>query len=157
MPRTSGSLFEGKPLIEVVVADAVPVPREVSARGEDVAFSVNHYRALLDTGADVTCLCDHVVRECQLRQYGIIQMTSGGGTAPHRSYIIHLGILCQEPNDFEGQAETTTTLFQLPDPFEAAAIRDNRWFDIIIGTDIICEHDLRLTKGGNFVFTLGQS
>ncbi len=154
MPQTSGSLFEGKPLIEVVIADAVPIPKAVVPQIEKIPFSITHYRALLDTGADVTCLCDHVVRECRLRQYGIIQMTGGIGTAPHRSYIINLGILCREPTDFEGQVETTTTLFQLPEPFEAAAICDNRWFDVIIGTDIICQHDLRLTKGGGFIFTL---
>jgi hypothetical protein len=37
---------------------------------------------------------------------------------------------------------------------EAAAIRPNRWFDIIIGTDVISQHELRLTKGGGFAFIL---
>jgi hypothetical protein len=44
-------------------------------------------------------------------------------------------------------------LYQL-EPLEAVAIRENRWFDVIIGTDIISQYELRLTKGGGFTFIL---
>lgn len=154
MPKTSGTLLRGKPLVEVAVAKALPRPDAVSAVSQSPSFSVKHYRALLDTGADITCLCDHVAAECALEPYGLVMMTGSNGQNRHPSYIIHLGILCQEASDFEGQVETTTTLFQLPEPFEAAAIRDNQWFDIIIGTDIIVQHELTLQKGGSFVFSL---
>lgn len=154
MPRTSGRLVEGKPLIEVAVARVAPATAVVAPILSPPTHLVRHYRALLDTGADITCLCDHVVRECSLEQHGFIMMTGGAGSNRHTSHIVHLGIWCEDETDFEGQAEVTRTLFQLPEPIEAAAIRDNRWFDVIIGTDLISQHEFRLTKGGGFVFDL---
>lgn len=65
-----------------------------------------------------------------------------------------MGIWCTEPGDFEGSPEETKTLFQLPGAFEAVMIRDNHWFDVIIGMDIIQNHDLRMVKGGKFIFEL---
>lgn len=154
MPQASGLLCEGKPLIEVTIADAMPIPGEVSPQATHISFSLRPYRALLDTGADITCVCDHVIAECKLRPYGFLRMIGGLGPSLHTTHIVRLGILCDDQNDFEGQLDAGKSLFQL-DPLEAAAIRDNQWFDVLIGTDIIAQHELTLTKGGGFRFTLG--
>lgn len=155
MPQITGSLLDGKPLVSVALAAAVPRPEAVSPLTNNAPFSIREYRALLDTGADITCLCDHVIRECELMPFGLINMISGNGNNRHMLHIIHLGIWCEDREDFDGEVEIKRTLYQLPDALQAAAIRDNAWFDVIIGTDVICEHQLTLMKGGLFNFTLG--
>ena len=154
MAKTTGRLLEGKPIIEIAIADAIPIPLAVSATPAPLPFPLRPYRALLDTGADITCLCDHVVKDAKLRSYGMTQMRGGNGVSIHITYIIQMGIWCAEPSDFEGDDGETRTLFQLPDPYEAPAIRDNSWFDVIIGTDILVKYDFHLRKGGEFTLTL---
>jgi hypothetical protein len=149
MPQVTGTLFEGKPLIQVTVADALPAPPAVSPQTDITPFSIRPYKALLDTGADITCLCDNVIEECRLRPYGFIRMVGSVGPSLHDTHIIRLGILCGD----EALGGEPRSLYQL-EAQEAAAIRANRWFDIIIGTDIISQHELRLTKGGGFAFIL---
>ena len=82
-------------------------------------------------------------------------MTSGSGTYDHMSYLIRLGVWCEHPFDIDGEEETTRSLYQLPGEHVAAEIKANSWFDLIIGMDIISQHELSFTKGGGFVFTLG--
>lgn len=154
MAQTTGFLLEGKPIIEIAIADAIPIPRSVVPQSTPLAFPIRPYRALLDTGADVTCLCDRVVKEARLSPSGIIHMIGGNGPSNHMTYIIQIGILCQEIIDFEGNGETNRTLFQLPDMYEAPCIRDNRWFDVIIGTDILKNYEFTLKKGGGFSLIL---
>jgi hypothetical protein len=76
-------------------------------------------------------------------------MVGGVGPSLHDTHIVRLGILCGD----EALGGEPRSLFQL-EAKEAAAIRANRWFDIIIGTDIISQHELRLMKGGGFTFIL---
>lgn len=152
MPQVSGTLFEGKPLIYVTVADALPAPPTVTPQAEAVAFQIRHYRALLDTGADVTCLCDNVIAECRLRPYGFTRMVGAVGPSLHDTHIVRLGILTGNVGPWDDESEPRG-LYQL-EPLEAVAIRPNRWFDIIIGTDVISQHELRM-KGGRFDFIVG--
>lgn len=150
MALVSGLLTEGKPLIEITLADATPVPAALSPLGTNSTFQIRPYRALLDTGADITCLCDHVVAECRLRPYGFERMIGALGPSLHQTYIVRIGILCGDQSD-PGAADRG--LFQL-EPLEAAVIRDNQWFDLIIGTDVLSHHEFTLTRGGGFKLTL---
>lgn len=155
MAQITGLLSNGKPIITVALSEAVPHPTAVAPLAASLPFPLLEYRALLDTGADITCLCDRVVRENGLAPFGLINMTGGSGSNLHKSHLINLGVWCEDQADFEGQLEVQKTLYQLPDPLVAAAIRDNSWFDIIIGTDVIAHHELSFLKGGRFTFTLG--
>jgi hypothetical protein len=154
MPQTTGSLFEGKPIISVAVTEAVPTPVSVGPQQEAVGFHIKEYRALLDTGADITCVLPHVVKECFLVSRGLITMTSGAGTYDHMSYLIRLGVWCDELIDIDGELEVQRSLYQLPGEHIAAEIRANSWFDLIIGMDVISQHELNFTKGGGFRFKL---
>lgn len=154
MPQITGSLFEGKPIISVAVAEALPEISPVSAQHEPSGFHIKEYRALLDTGADVTCVIPRVVKESFLVSRGLISMTSGSGTYDHMSYLIRLGIWCEEVVDVDGELEVNKTLYQIPGEHIAAEIRANSWFDLIIGMDIISKHELNFTKGGGFRFRL---
>ncbi|MEO1221608.1 MAG: hypothetical protein AAFY42_09720 [Pseudomonadota bacterium] len=146
MAQVTGTLIEGKPIVEIALADALPAPPEVSSTSVPQQFAVREYRALLDTGADITCICDHVVSECALKQYGFERMIGAVGPSLHETYMVRIGIL------LGNQAEPDQAqrgLFQL-EPLVAARIRDNQWFDLIIGTDILSNHEFTLTRGGGF-------
>ena len=82
-------------------------------------------------------------------------MTSGSGTYDHMSYLITLGVWCEHEVDVDGEIDTQRTLYQIPGEHIAAEIRANSWFDLIIGMDIISQHELNFIKGGGFVFKLG--
>lgn len=146
MAQVIGKLIEGKPIVEITLADALPAPPGIVSHGLDNAFKVHPFRALLDTGADITCLCDHVVSECRLKPYGFERMIGALGPSLHATYIVRIGILCGDQSDPDA---TARGLFQL-EPLEAAVIRDNQWFDIIIGTDVLANHEFTLTRGGGF-------
>lgn len=151
MALVTGQLTEGKPLVEITLADATPQPHGVMPVGHSQAFNIRPYRALLDTGADITCLCDHVVSECRLRPYGFERMIGAVGPSLHQTYIVRIGIVCGDQADQGSQVDRG--LFQL-EPLEAAVIRDNQWFDLIIGTDVLSQHEFTLTRGGGFRLTL---
>lgn len=150
MAQVIGRLTEGKPIVEITLADALPAPPMVAAKGLPNSFAVQNYRALLDTGADITCLCDHVVAERRLQSYGFERMIGALGPSLHETYIVRIGILC---GDYLNPDNSPRGLFQL-EPLEAAVIRDNQWFDLIIGTDVLINYEFRLTKGGGFVLDL---
>jgi hypothetical protein len=154
MPQITGSLFEGKPIVSVAVAEAIPAPAPVGPQQEAPSFHIKEYRALLDTGADITCVLPHVVKECFLVSRGLVGMTSGSGTYDHMSYLIRLGIWCEEVVDVDGDLEVTRSLYQIPGEHIAAEIRANSWFDLIIGTDVLAEHEFTLTRGGGFKLRL---
>ncbi len=151
MPQVSGTLVHGKPLIYVTVADALPAPQPVSPVTFPAQFQIHHYRALLDTGADITCLCDNVVHECGLKPTGFTRLVGGVGPSLHETFITRLGILYDNASDpgFSGESHG---IFQM-EPQEAVGIRANGWFDIIIGTDITSQYELRVAKDG-FTFIL---
>ena len=149
MALVIGHLTDGKPIVEITLADALPAPPSLSAQPSSVQFSVREYRALLDTGADISCLCDHVVSECRLRPYGFERMVGALGPSLHQTYIVRIGIVTGDQTDLR----VPRGLFQL-EPLEAPVIRDNQWFDVIIGTDVLSEHEFSLTRGGGFRLTL---
>jgi Aspartyl protease len=149
MALVSGRLTEGKPIIEITLSDATPVPVGFGPTVDPSAFKIRPYRALLDTGADITCLCDHVVAECKLRPYGFERMIGALGPSLHSTFIVRIGIVFGD----ESEISNPRGLFQL-EPLEAAVIRDNQWFDLIIGTDVLSQHEFALTRGGGFKLTL---
>ncbi|MEO0462542.1 MAG: hypothetical protein AAF127_05390 [Pseudomonadota bacterium] len=146
MAQVTGTLIEGKPIVDITLADALPAPPEVSSVSEVNSFSVRQYRALLDTGADITCICEHAVRESGLKQYGFERMIGAVGPSLHETYIVKIGILLGDSDDAD---RLINGLFQL-EPLVAAKIKDNKWFDLIIGTDILRNHEFALTRGGGF-------
>jgi hypothetical protein len=151
MALVIGRLTEGKPIVEVTLADAwLTASGSLSPNTVAPEFNIRPYRALLDTGADITCVCDHVVAERRLRPYGFERMVGALGPSLHQTYIISVGIIC---GDQDGHVDSERGLFQL-EPMEAAVIRDNQWFDILIGTDVLSQYEFTLTRGGGFKLTL---
>lgn len=82
-------------------------------------------------------------------------MTNGRNTYDHMSYLIRLGVWCEKTVEVQGELEVERSLYQIPGAHIAAEIGTNSWFDLIIGMDIISQHELSFTKGGTFRFVLG--
>jgi hypothetical protein len=80
-------------------------------------------------------------------------MVGSSGPSLHDTHIVRLGILCGDQGEHGQEDGQLRGLYQL-EPQEAAAMRENSWFDVIIGTAIIRQHELRFTKGGGFIFSL---
>lgn len=154
MPQITGALFEGKPIVSVAVSEAAPVTSAVGPQHEPPSFHIREYRALLDTGADITCVLPHVAKECFLIPRGLIPMTNGVGTYDHMSYLINLGVWCETVVYAGDELEVEKTLYQIPGSHIAAEIKTNSWFDLIIGMDLISQHELSFLKGGQFRFVL---
>lgn len=150
MALVTGRLIEGKPIVDITLADATPAPSAVSAHARAARFQVHPYRALLDTGADISCVCDHVIAELRLRAYGFVRMIGAHGPSLHTTYIVRIGIVC---GDQQAPERAERGLFQL-EPLEAAQIKTNSWFDVIIGTDVLSQHEFSLQRGGGFSLTL---
>ena len=147
MALVTGRLTEGKPIVAITLTDASPAPARLMPQDRPASFNIREYRALLDTGADLTCVCDHVVADRRLRPHGFVRMVGAVGPSLHQTYIVAIGV----PYGDEAAARG---LYQL-EPLEAASIRDNRWFDVLIGTDVLSQHEFTLTKGGGFRLILG--
>ena len=145
MALVTGRLVNGKPIVEVTLADALAGIGQVSPPGQTQSLHLRTYRALLDTGADGTCVCDHVIAECGLRAHGMIRMIGALGQSRHRTYMVSVGI---QYGDQEG-GDLPRGLFQL-EPLQAAQIKSNSWFDVLIGTDVLSQHEFALTRGGGF-------
>ncbi len=156
MPRISGLLHNGKPIVQAAVAEAVPAPGAVVPTSSATSFELKTYRALLDTGADISAISHDVVCDFGLRRTGSMPIVSGSGSNLHQAYVIRLGIWCEQMGEFDGEGDLTRTLYQLPQPLQVIRIAANAWFDIIIGTDVIGQHELRV-KRDRFTFILGES
>ena len=142
---TTGQLFDGKPIIDITLADALPAPAEVDPFSRTAELNLREYRALLDTGADITCVCKHVVTDMGLRSVGYERMIGATGPSLHATYLVGIGIILSQGVDDSNQRG----IFQL-EPLVAAEIKSNQWFDLIIGTDILANHEFSLTRGGGF-------
>ncbi|WP_156818691.1 hypothetical protein [Sphingomonas sp. Mn802worker] len=154
MPQITGQLFEGKPIVSVAVSEGAPIPSAVGPQHQPPSFHIREYRALLDTGADITCVLPHVAKECFLVPRGLIPMTNGVGTYHHVSYLINVGVFCENSVYVNDEIEVERSLYWIPEANIAAEIKANSWFDMIIGMDIISQHELSFLKGGQFRFTL---
>ncbi len=81
-------------------------------------------------------------------------MTNGVGTYHHVSYLINVGVFCENSVYVNDEIEVERSLYWIPEANIAAEIKANSWFDMIIGMDIISQHELSFLKGGQFRFTL---
>lgn len=80
-------------------------------------------------------------------------MTDGSGARPRRVFWLNVGIVCSDAGAVQIGFDQPATLFQL-EPVEAVEIADNRWFELIVGTDTLQRFDFTLKKGGDFTLDL---
>lgn len=111
--------------------------------------------ALLDTGADGTSITRSVARSHRLEHLGRRDVVGAGGLNIHNTWVTFLAFICDVDADFEGDNHRAETVYVLPDAFMAVEIPDNKWFDVIIGRDILTRFDFFIRKGGAWELHLG--
>jgi hypothetical protein len=71
-----------------------------------------------------------------------------GGLNLHDTWATFLAFFYDVEADFEGDNHRAQGLFILPDPLLAVEIPDNKWFDVIVGRDVLTQFDFHIRKGG---------
>ena len=150
MVQVTGTLSNGKPIIDVSISRALSYDQSLIPLYSKPVLPLRPYRALIDTGADITCICDQVVKDVGLKAHAMTSMTGANGRSTHRVFMVNVSIWCSTVSDFEGQNLESRSLYQI-EAVEAAEIRNNSWFDLIIGTDILSKFSFSLKKGGDFI------
>lgn len=150
MPVLSGEFSQGKPLVRVGLAPVLPQPGGVRPVADPQGFSMTGLTALLDTGADGTSITQSVARSHRLENMGRRSVVGAGGLNIHNTWVTFLAFIYDSDADFEGDNHRAENLFILPDAFMAVEIPDNRWFDVIIGRDILARFDFNVRRGGSW-------
>jgi hypothetical protein len=69
-----------------------------------------------------------------------------GGSNFHRTWAVYLGFFPQEASSFDDRGG----IHIMDEPLLAVEIPDNKWFDVIIGRDVLNLCDFSLKRGGDF-------
>ena len=102
------------------------------------------FTALIDTGAQRTCVTQNVVDKLGLQRRGRIEIGNVRNRALHWTYLFQVAIWPEVEDD------TPPVLFGLGDEVEGADLGDSRYFDVLLGMDILQLGSLRMDLGGRF-------
>jgi hypothetical protein len=102
------------------------------------------FTALIDTGAQRTCVTQNVVDQLKLKRRGRIELGNVHSKALHWTYLFNVAIWPETDSSFPQMP------FGLADEIEGADLGDNRYFDVLLGMDIIQLGSLKLEFDGTF-------
>jgi hypothetical protein len=102
--------------------------------------------ALVDTGAKRTCITERLVQQLGLQRKGRIEIWNIKRPELHWTYLFHVGIW-PEPDD----PETPSAPFGIGAEIEGIDVGDNRFFDVLLGMDVITQGSLHLERDGSFI------
>ena len=144
MPSVSGRLENNRIRIKIGIRPFWPgVPLGASPDTVDLTF--RQYVALVDTGAQRTCVSERVVQECGLRRRGRVEIASVKSTELHFTYLFYVGFWPDAVNDIPA------AVFGIGDAIEGIDAGDSRYFDVLLGMDILSQGSLHLERDGRFV------
>lgn len=100
--------------------------------------------ALVDTGARRTAISRNVIDRCQLISRGKIDVGNVRRVEQHDTYLFYVGIW---PDTEDG---SPTAPFGIGDDIMGIDGGDNRYYDVLLGMDIIRRGSFRLEIDGSF-------
>lgn len=150
-----GNCGQNKPIVDVGLAPVLPRPEVVTPQLLVPEFPVTPLRALLDTGADGTSISHSVARSHRLENLGLRPVVGVGGVQLHPTWAAFLCFFYQVSADFEGDGHVATGAFVVDEPLLAVEIPHNRWFDVIVGRDVLTKFDFFIRRGGDWELHLG--
>lgn len=112
------------------------------AKAQDLTF--HRFTALIDTGARRTCISQNVVARLGLERQGRIEVGNVKRTELHWTYLFYVGIW-PETND-----GSPSVPFGIGNEIEGIDVGDSRYYDVLLGMDIIAKGSLRLELDGSF-------
>ena len=104
----------------------------------------HRFTALVDTGARRTCVTQNVVDRLGLERQGRMEVGNVKRTELHWTYLFYVGIW---PETDDG---TPSTPFGVGHEVEGIDVGDSRYYDVLLGMDIISQGSLRLELDGSF-------
>lgn len=112
------------------------------ARPPDLTF--HRFTALIDTGALRTCISQNVVDRLGLERQGRMEVGNVKRTELHWTYLFYVGIWP------ETEDQSPSVPFGIGCEIEGIDIGDSRYYDVLLGMDIITQGSLRLELDGSF-------
>jgi len=114
--------------------------------GVSTAFNLHfhEFTALVDTGAQRTCVTENVVQQLNLRRRGRVEIWNIKRPEEHFTYLFHVGIWP------DAEDNVPATVFGIGSEIEGIDVGNNRFFDVLLGMDIITQGSLHLRRDGSF-------
>lgn len=143
MRYITGKLESGRIRIKVGIRpfrDYSPV----DGNSTPFALEYTQFIALVDTGATRTCVTENVVQKLGLQRRGREEIWNIKRPELHWTYMFHVGIWPEAENG------TPQTVFGIGDEIVGIDVGNNRFFDVLLGMDIIGQGSLHLRTDGTF-------
>lgn len=139
-----GRLEDGRIRIKVGIRPFQPYEPLV---GVSPALELSYFEctALVDTGARRTCVTERVVQATGMRRRGRVEIWNIKRAEQHWTYLFHLGIWPDSDDPM-----MPSPIFGIGDEIEGIDVGDNRFFDVLLGMDIISQGSLHLKRDGTF-------
>jgi gag-polyprotein putative aspartyl protease len=107
-------------------------------------YVFHEFRALVDTGASRTAISQNVINRVGLASRGQIQVGNVKRTELHDTFIFHVGIW---PDNELGEPSAP---FGIGDPIMGIDGGDSRYYDVLLGMDILTRGSLHLKHDATF-------
>ena len=144
MPLLAGKLDErGRALVKVGIR---PFQSYQPVGGQTASFDLNftEYTALIDTGALRTCVSERIVADLKLPRTGRVDVHNVKRSESHFTYLFHVGIW----PDADG---SSPTIIGIGDEIEGIDLGFNKFFDVLLGMDVISRGYLHIEQDRSFV------
>ncbi|MBE5074302.1 retroviral-like aspartic protease family protein [Erythrobacteraceae bacterium E2-1 Yellow Sea] len=102
------------------------------------------FTALVDTGALRTCVTQDVVDRLGLKRRGRIEVGNVKGRDWHWTYLFHVAIWPDSDD------HSISAAFGIGDEVEGIDVGDSRYYDVLLGMDILRRGALKLDLDGSF-------
>lgn len=138
MRYVRGILSNNRIRIKVGIRDFNPDPLA------STSIFFHEFTALVDTGASRTCISQNVIDRVGLKSRGKISVGNVKRTEEHRTYIFYVGVW---PENLE---ECPPAVFGIGNEIMGIDGGDSRYYDVLLGMDIISQGTLQLNLNGSF-------
>jgi hypothetical protein len=149
MRSVRGKLENGRIRIKVGIRPFQPY-ESVDGFSAPVDLTYHECMALVDTGAVRTCVTERVVQTVGLKRKGRAEIWNIKRPEMHWTYLFHVGIWPDPVDEF-----TPLPIFGIGPEIEGIDVGNNRFFDVLLGMDIISQGSLHLERDGSFVMAFG--
>lgn len=112
-----------------------------------IDFSFHQFTALVDTGATRTAISRNVINKVGLKPFGQIEVGNVKRTETHDTFLFYVGVWPDRSNDLP------SAVFGIGNEIMGIDGGDSRYYDVLLGMDIIAQGSLKLKLDG--VFELG--
>lgn len=104
----------------------------------------HEFRALVDTGASRTAISQNVIDKVGLRPLGQIEVGNVKRTEMHETYMFYVGVWPEPLGD------SPPAIFGVGDAIMGIDGGDSRYYDVLLGMDIVTQGSLSISLDGAF-------